>query len=312
MAEGRALRGFYWKKSSSQLMAPAFIVSKDLPALAECLAATNYSNGVCPIMYYPVRNDYMTWALLQFALTNLRSLAFHPSSTSCSGPSLPCPTAPTFRIPLVADRQQLFSQMAGFGRANSRAIEGRTGASLPDFVIHRSMGLLDDTSDPQNLRLPSVGSLCTPPCVPSSNEEAEHNRHTVHRSSSYECAVCRESFTRPSDLRTHQNTHTGKEPFACDFPGCLKKFGIRSNLLRHQSAAHGIVRTGRARPIAPYKVEFRPRLRGPPLLSDTAPMRAGILWDNEGPSTRRPIDWPQLRSVARHPANEKKPPVKIE
>jgi hypothetical protein len=55
MAEGRALRGFYWKKSSSQLMAPAFIVSKDLPALAECLAATNYSNGVCPIMYYPVR-----------------------------------------------------------------------------------------------------------------------------------------------------------------------------------------------------------------------------------------------------------------
>ncbi|KAJ7913912.1 hypothetical protein B0H13DRAFT_2325908 [Mycena leptocephala] len=151
------------------------------------------------------------------------------------------------------------------------------------------MGLLDATSDSQNLRHPSVGSSSTPPCVPSSDEQAEHSKGTVHPSrthqKSYECVVCHESFTRPSDLRNHEKTHAVKKPFACEFPGCLKKFGSRWKLQRHQ-ASHGIRRTGRGPPTAPYEIKFEPHFPAPPLLLDTTPMRAGILWDREAAATR--------------------------
>ncbi|KAJ1723792.1 hypothetical protein LPJ53_001909 [Coemansia erecta] len=49
----------------------------------------------------------------------------------------------------------------------------------------------------------------------------------------YECAVCKKRFVRPSSLISHGYTHTGERPFACDFPGCSKKFSVMSNLRRH-------------------------------------------------------------------------------
>ncbi|KAL6950128.1 hypothetical protein ACO0QE_000803 [Hanseniaspora vineae] len=50
---------------------------------------------------------------------------------------------------------------------------------------------------------------------------------------SYLCDVCHKRFKRPSTLATHQNIHTGKRPFACDFPHCHKTFNVKSNLARH-------------------------------------------------------------------------------
>ncbi|KAJ7913911.1 hypothetical protein B0H13DRAFT_1873516 [Mycena leptocephala] len=134
----------------------------------------------------------------------------------------------------------------------------------------RMMGLLDATSDAQNLRLPSVRSSYTPPCAPSSDEQAEHRKDTVHPSRTHQKSyeLC--------DRRTHEKMHASKQ-------------GVQSNLQRHQ-VSHGIRRTGRSRPIAPYEIKFEPHLPGPPLLSDTTSMPTAILWDREGPFTRRPID----------------------
>ncbi|KAJ7913906.1 hypothetical protein B0H13DRAFT_460702 [Mycena leptocephala] len=131
-----------------------------------------------------------------------------------------------------------------------------------------------------------------------------HSKRTVLHPSrtppkSYECVVCHESFSRLCDLRTHEKMHTGKQAFACNFPGCLKRFGVRSNLQRHQ-VAHGI-RTTSGRSImraAPYEIKFEPHPPCPTLLSDTTSMPTGILWDREGPFTRRPIESPRLQSVA--------------
>ncbi|PIA16978.1 hypothetical protein COEREDRAFT_25498, partial [Coemansia reversa NRRL 1564] len=50
----------------------------------------------------------------------------------------------------------------------------------------------------------------------------------------YECEYCRKRFSRPSSLASHIYTHTGERPFACDFPGCSKRFSVQSNLRRHR------------------------------------------------------------------------------
>ncbi|KAJ7640751.1 hypothetical protein DFH06DRAFT_1215126 [Mycena polygramma] len=132
---------------------------------------------------------------------------------------------------------------------------------------------------------PSPRSPLTCPTVGRSERvESGSNKH--HRPKAHECPICHECFTRPSELQTHKNMHTGKQPFVCDFPGCRKKFGVRSNLQRHQ-VAHGVERSGRGRPIGPYEVKFEPPSHGPSVPSDTTSMPTEIVWDHEGPFSRR-------------------------
>ncbi|KAF7344456.1 Zinc finger protein C25B8.19c [Mycena sanguinolenta] len=190
------------------------------------------------------------------------------------------------------------------------------------------------TSHPAPLRTPQMGCLRPFPYLPSSHSVAEHDKHTESRTAptntdmmneaeeaseelhslntqaerrsprlrkSYDCPVCHKSFTRPSVLRTHENLHTSKQAFACDVVGCGKKFGLRSNLQRHQQVVHGIRRTGKTSPVSEYKVEFEPPSLSPSLLSDTTSMPSGIIWDNEGPFFRREIQWPSLEMVLAEP-----------
>ncbi|KAF7360544.1 C2H2 finger domain transcription factor mtfA [Mycena venus] len=93
------------------------------------------------------------------------------------------------------------------------------------------IGLLGAPSESRTSGSPSIGSPSPLPCLPPINSAAEHSKHTERHLTkprkSYDCLVCHESFTRPSDLRTHENMHTGKQPFACNFQGCPKKFGSR-------------------------------------------------------------------------------------
>ncbi|KAJ7483939.1 hypothetical protein B0H11DRAFT_2019562 [Mycena galericulata] len=47
------------------------------------------------------------------------------------------------------------------------------------------------------------------------------------------CSICGKYFTRPSSLRTHNNTHTGATPFQCPHPSCGRTFNVSSNMRRH-------------------------------------------------------------------------------
>lgn len=54
----------------------------------------------------------------------------------------------------------------------------------------------------------------------------------------YLCESCGRFFSKPSSLRTHENSHTGAQPFPCQHPGCNKRFSVRSNWKRHERLSH--------------------------------------------------------------------------
>jgi len=115
--------------------------------------------------------------------------------------------------------------------ATTEVMYGNTSASNQNFIPigNTYVELLNATSGPRTLGLPSLGSQGAIPCLPSICPAAEHRKRSERRMSkppkSYDCVVCSESFTRPSSLRTHENTHTGQQAFGCNFKGCAKKFG---------------------------------------------------------------------------------------
>ncbi|KAJ2480226.1 hypothetical protein IWW56_002592 [Coemansia sp. RSA 2131] len=47
------------------------------------------------------------------------------------------------------------------------------------------------------------------------------------------CGVWSKEFSRLSSLNIHMRSHTGKKPYMCNFPGCFRRFSVRSNLRRH-------------------------------------------------------------------------------
>ncbi|PPQ96128.1 hypothetical protein CVT26_004763 [Gymnopilus dilepis] len=55
----------------------------------------------------------------------------------------------------------------------------------------------------------------------------------------HECPICQKSFPRPSGLKTHMNIHSNEKPYVCEFPGCNRTFGVRSNARRHLRT-HGV------------------------------------------------------------------------
>lgn len=49
----------------------------------------------------------------------------------------------------------------------------------------------------------------------------------------YKCDYCGKRFDRPSSLQVHIRTHTGAQPYTCEWPGCARTFNVKSNMLRH-------------------------------------------------------------------------------
>ncbi|KAJ6495380.1 hypothetical protein C8R45DRAFT_987149 [Mycena sanguinolenta] len=151
-----------------------------------------------------------------------------------------------------------------------------------------------DGSDSEDLHSPSVCSASPRSDLHSTGAVADLTTHTEPHSTNiqkpYDCSTCHKSFTRSSALRKHEKMHATKQAFACETVGCGKKFGVRSNLQRHQHVVHGIRRPDkRARD---YKVEFERPSLSPSLISDTASIpSSGVVWDNEGPFSRREVQW---------------------
>ncbi|KAF9268646.1 hypothetical protein L218DRAFT_940521 [Marasmius fiardii PR-910] len=54
----------------------------------------------------------------------------------------------------------------------------------------------------------------------------------------YECSYCGKGFLRPSALRIHLISHTGDKDYVCPEETCGRRFGVRSNMLRHIRLVH--------------------------------------------------------------------------
>ncbi|KAJ7643613.1 hypothetical protein FB45DRAFT_1113743 [Roridomyces roridus] len=104
----------------------------------------------------------------------------------------------------------------------------------------------------------------------------------------YPCDRWCQRFSTGAELRKHSSVHVGEARFSCSFPGCLKEFGAKSNLMRHEGTVHR-KSSRKDHLLQPVTFEFSfmdPEETPPPVRSDTtAP--AQIIWDYEGPLVRR-------------------------
>ncbi|AMD22610.1 HHL160Cp [Eremothecium sinecaudum] len=72
------------------------------------------------------------------------------------------------------------------------------------------------------------------PCrSPKSQQSVSIDATYSHRKSSSVCEICGKDFKRPSAVRTHMVVHNDDKPYKCQYPGCLKCFNVKSNMLRH-------------------------------------------------------------------------------
>ncbi|KAL1023653.1 hypothetical protein UPYG_G00044100 [Umbra pygmaea] len=76
------------------------------------------------------------------------------------------------------------------------------------------------------LRCPVCGKVFPHP----SNLKAHQQTHTGERP--FVCALCGRSFTKLSNLKAHRRVHTGERPYSCS--DCGKRFTQKCNLKRHQ------------------------------------------------------------------------------
>lgn len=71
------------------------------------------------------------------------------------------------------------------------------------------------------------------------------------------CNVCGRNFAQKQYLTEHINTHTQNHPYACDFPGCTKKFKQRSRQCLHKKLQHGQHMNGNISDIDTEKDQFQ-------------------------------------------------------
>ncbi|AGO11734.1 AaceriADL040Wp [[Ashbya] aceris (nom. inval.)] len=81
---------------------------------------------------------------------------------------------------------------------------------------------------PKALERYAAGSHLRHPVLPVPRPAAS-SRYDMNKI----CPVCGRRCTRPSTLKTHMLIHTGELPFQCSWPGCSKRFNVRSNMNRH-------------------------------------------------------------------------------
>ena len=156
-----------------------------------------------------------------------------------------------------ADLQKVQSDLSSTSRSNlPNPIQPSTlymAASLPTHLpslnaiapkniashlnMKRLLPLTENNFDVGNLRKQNYIPLHLNPSV---EDDAYYlDSSSVSSSSSttsqkqYNCSFCLKKFMRPSSLKIHVYSHTGEKPFNCSYPGCRRKFSVRSNMRRH-------------------------------------------------------------------------------
>ncbi|KAN0084012.1 hypothetical protein V8E55_007516 [Tylopilus felleus] len=66
-----------------------------------------------------------------------------------------------------------------------------------------------------------------------------HAPPEVKEGKMFQCTDCTYKTLQESNLKAHQNTHTGERPNECPFPGCTFRTAHPSSLSRHRSRKHG-------------------------------------------------------------------------
>ncbi|XP_077401143.1 uncharacterized protein LOC144035381 isoform X2 [Vanacampus margaritifer] len=68
------------------------------------------------------------------------------------------------------------------------------------------------------------------------NDDSGSSRQAGSKEKSLTCETCGRTFTRTSDVRRHQMTHTGERPFRCS--QCDRTFQHSWDLVKHESKSH--------------------------------------------------------------------------
>ncbi|KIK67490.1 hypothetical protein GYMLUDRAFT_238768 [Collybiopsis luxurians FD-317 M1] len=77
------------------------------------------------------------------------------------------------------------------------------------------------------------------PSNPASTGQGYHTEeHSTAKAAKYECSYCGKGFLRPSALKIHIISHTGDKDYVCPEESCGRRFGVRSNMLRHIRLVH--------------------------------------------------------------------------
>ncbi|KAJ3724426.1 hypothetical protein C8R42DRAFT_623420, partial [Lentinula raphanica] len=73
---------------------------------------------------------------------------------------------------------------------------------------------------------------------PAAGQRPHASDESQSKTNKYECRYCGKGFLRPSALKIHIISHTGDKDYVCPEENCGRRFGVRSNMLRHIRLVH--------------------------------------------------------------------------
>ncbi|KAF8635463.1 hypothetical protein AX15_000438 [Amanita polypyramis BW_CC] len=208
-----------------------------------------------------------------------------PLAGSAAGPSVhdTCDPIPQYTRNLTPEfspsQSSPFDLKPTYTR-NASAVKASEPTALGSLT--KSAAAVDNPQPSHPSPNPPKGSSVHPNSLPPGDSVPPRVTATKKKKSKmHDCEICGKKFPRPSGLRTHMNTHNNVRPYPCTFPGCTRKFAVRSNAKRHLRT-HGVIPAPTATTSSPgssstvpYVVGFNPPTIVEPSEAETHQMKRG-------------------------------------